>query len=157
MPAYSSLQDFINALNTGRTNITKCFDAFFSPASNVTGHARWNDFSTGNWSAGPPPWLSDLLLAPPTGEIGLSVPERDHVLKWPGPELEKARDAAVRAVSGSGVVPPKAPKFFWELSNGRTPQTLERVSSAGVPEIVFLSPRIAVRRKKADEVEVLDV
>jgi hypothetical protein len=157
MPAYSTVKDFVIALNTGRTHITKCFDAFFSPPSNVTGHADWGKFSTENWSSGPPLWLEPFLLS-----IGLSQPETNHVLNWPGPELEKARDAAVRAVSGSGIVTPKAPKFFWELSNARTPQTIERVSSAGVPEIVFLSPRTAVVVKHnvvtgKDEVEVHDV
>jgi hypothetical protein len=157
MPAYSTLKTFIDALNTGRTHITKSFDDFFSPTGNVTGHARWEAFLNGNWSSGPPPWLASVLTDPPPTGIGLTVPERDHVLKWPGPELERARDAAVRAVSGSGVVPAKAPKFFWELSNARTPQTLERVSSAGVPEIVFQSPRFAVRRTGPDQVEVHDV
>ena len=157
MPAYSTVKDFVIALNTGRTHITKCFDAFFSPPSTVTGHADWGKFSTENWSSGPPLWLEPFLLS-----IGLSQPETNHVLNWPGPELERARDAAVRAVSGSGIVPAKAPKFFWELSNGRTPQTIERVSSAGVPEIVFLSPRTAVVVKHnvvtgKDEVEVHDV
>jgi hypothetical protein len=157
MPAYSTLKDFVTALNSGRTHITESLDAFFSPATSVKAHAHWADFRDGDWTAALPPWLSGVLTGPPPAGIGLTAPESAHVLAWPGPELEKARDAAVRAVSGSGVVPAKAPKFFWELSTARTPQTLERVSSAGVPEIVFQSPRAAVRRTGSDQVEVHDV
>jgi hypothetical protein len=157
MPAYSTLKDFVEAIKTGKTHITRRFDLFFSPPAAVTGHPDWGKFSTENWSSGPPLWLGAFL-----DSIGLTPPEINHVLLWPGPELEKARDAAVRAVSGSGVVQGKAPKFFWELSNGLTPQTIERVSSAGIPEIVFLSPRTAVvithnAATNKDEVEVHDV
>ncbi|HET8943654.1 MAG TPA: hypothetical protein VFO59_02640 [Dehalococcoidia bacterium] len=157
MPAYSTMKAFVMAINTGRTHITESLDAFFSDPARVKNHSNWTDLSTGNWSSGPPPWLGQVLGAPvPNDGVGLTGPETAHVLAWPLPELEKARDAAVRAVRGTGVVPPKAPRFFWVLYPGTTPRTIERVSSAGDPEIVFQSPRAAVVME-GDEVFVRDV
>ena len=152
MPAYSTVQAFINAINTGKTHITQSLDSFFSNPAQVTGHGNWSDFVNSNWSAGPPAWLSGVL----DNDVGLTPPERNHVLAWPGPELEKARDAAVRAVDPPGQAPARAPKFFWELYRGPTPRTDLRVSSAGDPEIVFRSPRAAVVIE-GDEVFVRDV
>lgn len=152
MPAYSTLRDFVAAIKSGRTHITRSLDAFFSNLDQVTLHQKWTTLEKGNWSAKAPSWLEAVLIA----DVGLTAPEALHVVRWPSQELEKARDAAVRAVKGAGVVKGKAPKFFWELYNGTTPRTLERVSSAGVPEIVFQSPRAAVV-VKGDDVSVHDV
>lgn len=152
MPVYSTMRAFVQAINSGRTHITESLDRFFENPDSVRGHPHWPDLETGNWSGGPPDWLRRVL----SEEVKLTPPETNHVLAWPGPELERARDAAVRAVRGVGAVPPRAPKFFWELYNGSTPRTVERVSSAGGPEIVFKSPRAAVVME-GDEIFVRDV
>jgi hypothetical protein len=162
MPAYRAWKTFVTAIRTGRTHITESLDDFFSNANRVKQHINWPALETGNWSSGPPGWLLQVLQDPPTpgnppqSGVGLTPAEAAHVIAWPPQELEKARDAAVRAVKGAGVVTGKAPKFFWELYNGRTPRTVERVSSAGDPEIVFQSPRAAVV-VQGDEVFVKDV
>lgn len=156
MPAYSTVQTFIEALRTGTTPTTEALTQFFSDPERVRDHEQWTGFRDGNWSGGPPDWLSGVLAAPFPDGVGLGERERKHVLAWPGPELEVARAAAVRAVRGSGNAPARAPKFYWELYEGPGPRTEERVNAAGDPEIVFKSPRSAVVIE-GDEIFVRDV
>lgn len=135
MPAYTRLRTLVNALKTGRTHITDCLDAFFSDLDEARRDPNYADFVSGNWSSGPPTWLGDFL-----DRIHLKPEERDHVLRWPPSELEKARAAAAAAVTAS---PPVSPQFRWELYHGDDPLT--QPGSAPNHLILFRSPGSKLR------------
>lgn len=135
MPAFTKLKTFVNALKTGRTHITDCFDDFFKNPATVHSHPHFAAFSSGNWSGGTPTWLPGFL-----DSIGLTSAERDHVLAWPAAELETARAAAAGAV-----VAGQAPTFRWVLYDGAAPKSLARTGVAGNPEVLFQSPGASLR------------
>jgi hypothetical protein len=131
MPAYTHLRTFINALKSGRTHITDCLDEFFRDPAAVQGHARWAEFSAGNWSAGAPSWLGAFF-----DEIGLTSQERDHVLCYPAGELEKTRAAAAAATAANQLA-----TFRWGLYDGNAP----RATVHGGHRIRFESPGESLR------------
>lgn len=138
MPAYTNLRTFVNALKTGRTHITDCLDRFFKDLNKVQNHAHGVEFLDLNgvdWPSGPPPWLGAFL-----DEIGLTAPERDHVLHWPSEQLRRTRAAVVRAVTAG-----QSPTFRWGLYDGAAPLSVERTGTAGNPEVLFQSPGASLR------------
>jgi len=135
MPAYTNLRTFINALKTGRTHITDCLDRFFQDAATVQSHRRYAEFAAGDWSGGPPPWLGEFL-----DEIGLTPPEREHVLRWSPAELERTRATAAGAAAAG-----QAPTFRWGLHDGAAPLAVPRSGSRGNPEVLFQSPGASLR------------
>lgn len=146
MPAYTQLRTLIAALQTGETHITQCLESFFADPNDVTRDPNYSNFVGGNWSGGPPAWLGTFL-----DSIGLRPEERDHVLRWPPSELEKARAAAAAAVQAGQSV-----KFRWELYHGNDPVTEPSTTAALV---LFRSPGSKLRLTKVNygEVYVEDV
>jgi len=133
MPAFTKLRTFVNALKTGRTHITDCFDDFFQDPATVLAHPNFTAFST-VWSV-TPAWLPGFL-----DSIGLTPEERDHVLAWPLAELETARATAAGAVAAG-----QAPTFRWVLYDGAAPKSLARTGAGGNPEVLFQSPGASLR------------
>jgi hypothetical protein len=136
MPAYTKLRTFVNALKTGTTHITERLDEFFGDLNRIQTHLRFSEFVNGDWSAGAPAWLGPFLK----DEVGLTGPERDHVMQWPAAELEKARAAAAAAVQAG-----QSPTFRWVLYDGAAPNTVSRTDAAGKPQVLFQSPGASLR------------
>ena len=135
MPAYTKLKTFVNALKTGRTHITDCLDDFFRDLNRVQNHQHHGDLLSGDWHVALPIWLGGFL-----DEIGLTGPERDHVLLYPKRELERARAAAASAVAAGS-----SPTFRWGLYDGSEPLAVVRTGRGGNPEVLFQSPGASLR------------
>src|SRR2546426_10801189 len=111
MPPYSTLKTFVQALQTGRTNITECLERYFNNFPAVSGHPHFADLQQPGAVDRPmPAWARQVLRG-----AGMSDAEVSHIDRWPDGEKEKVRAAVVDAVQNT-----RRMRFAWELT-GRPP------------------------------------
>lgn len=147
MPARSSIQAFIEAVNSGQTKTTKVLNrllegktasyngAMLSDAAHL-GRANSLDQLQG--------WAKDELRKPGQNdpELALSDADLDHFDSWPPAEKEKVRRALAAAVGPAGG-PSRDIHFSWALYAGTGSATqLDPPDLAGTGDIrvTFLSP-----------------
>jgi hypothetical protein len=134
MPPYSSLRTFIQALTTGRTNITYVLEQMASDPScrERLGPevSRPSSFSHPISSA-----LHQELI-----QAGMTEPEVAHMERWPNEQKELVRSQIDAAWKSGGPI-----HFSWELHDGDDPATELRRDANQDVRIVFRSPRKGVR------------
>jgi hypothetical protein len=157
MPVYSSLRTFIDALKTRRTNITKTLDALLADPKQWRNSNEYtaiqNDYDLGDAKKRAFPDAIRIRLAN-TGLSnfpGLSTAELEHIEQWPKEQKEQVRVAVMHSIDHD-----KSIKFFWELHDGPEPQTVVNHLTGDRREVIFKSPRRALR-VRGDDVFVEDV
>jgi hypothetical protein len=134
MPAYSTLRDFVDAITTGETNITKRLTALSNSESKRRDH-RDKMAQPGLLNGTRfPGWLRGELL-----QGRLSEQELQHIERWPDPQKEIARTEVYAAWTESRPI-----YFSWELYPGDEPITEVRRDPNDDVRLVFKSPRKGV-------------
>ena len=142
------IQQFINALRTGKGTVAKALDDLFGlqaipkwkdPDSQLGPHLA--ELDSPAFAVNPlPQWAvdelkgkSDLVTEP------LNDDEIEHINDWPPSQKDRIRQAAWQAITSNRSV-----QFFWELWDGG--QTETKVQDAGSGEIIvtFRTPRTKV-------------
>lgn len=135
MPERSTIQSFINALQSGQTTITRGLQRLWderSTLSNITSKAATLALT---------PLDADVKTA--LGARGLGTTELDHIDEWPDVEKRKVRRALVVALNSN---PQRDVEFFWELYNGSASVAqIDNLHGPGTITVRFLSPRANVR------------
>ena len=142
------IQQFINALRTGKGTVAKALDDLFG----LQAIPKWQDpdsplgrhlaeLDSPAFAVNPlPRWAveeltgkSDLVTQP------LSDDEIGHINDWPPSQKDRIRQAAWQAITSNRSV-----QFFWELWDGGETET--KVHDAGTGEILvtFRTPRTKV-------------
>lgn len=132
MPPYTTLRDFISALNTGDTNITRVLELLCNDATQRTAHAA--DLAQPNKFDHFPDWFRTACI-----QHGMSTEEVDHIARWPNPQKETVRSHIDQAWKGS-----KPIHFSWELYDGADALSEVRRDSNQDVRVVFRSPRKGV-------------
>lgn len=126
MPAYTPIREFIDALKSGETNITKRLDYIFQnyaqvPAAATTAFAAWNPMA----SPAIPASVKDVLRH--AGDVGnlvdtnkLSAAEVDHLDALP-PALKSTLHGFISAALLAG----HALKFEWELHRAAADEAVQ--------------------------------
>ena len=142
------IQQFINALRTGKGAVARALDDLFGlqaiptwkdPKSPLGPHLA--ELDSPDFAVNPlPQWAVDELK----GKGGLvaqplSDEEIGHINGWPPKQKDRIRQAAWQAITSNRSV-----QFFWELWDGD--QTETKVHDAGTGEIIvtFRTPRTKV-------------
>lgn len=134
MPAYSTIRDFIDAITTGDTNITRSLAALSNDQSKRTAHQT--EMATPGLLNGPrfPEWLRTELI-----QGHLKDQELEHIERWPDSQKEIARVQVYSAWTENRPI-----QFSWELYSGDEPVTEIRRDPNQDVRLVFLSPRKGV-------------
>jgi hypothetical protein len=140
LPPYCSVRVFIEAINTGRTNVTRALDTLAATRS-LAAHADFATLSNeGALSSAPGAGSSALPAWAKSHLPGLSASELRHIDAWPDPQKELVRQALVAGIQGRNV------HFTWELHNGDADETqVEGLEGAGDVTVTFRSPRGRVK------------
>lgn len=140
MPPYCSMRVFIDALNTGRTNVTRALDTL-AATQGLAAHADFAALSSeGALSSAPGAGSSALPAWARSHLRGLSASELRHIDAWPDAHKELVRQALVAGIQGRKV------RFAWELHSGDADETqVEGLEGAGDVTVTFRSPRGRVR------------
>lgn len=142
------IQQFINALRTGKGPVTSALDDLFGPQA----VGQWKDPKTAlgshlgelenpAFAVNPlPQWAVDELQGK-SGLVGqaLSDDEIQHINDWPPGQKERIRDAACRAIASN-----RAVQFLWELRDCEQIETKVQDSGSGDIIITFRAPRTSV-------------
>ena len=134
MPAYSTLRDFIDAITTGDTNITRSLAALSNNEHKRS--ERRTEMATPGLLNGPrfPEWLRGELI-----QGNLKDKELEHIERWPDSQKEIAR-----AQVYSAWIENRPIQFSWELYSGDEPVTEIRRDPNQDVRLVFRSPRKGV-------------
>ena len=134
MPPYTTLRTFIEAISTGKTNITRSLEkATNDPARRAalaTAIAAKDAFNHPISRE-----IHDALI-----QAGMTQPEVDHIQRWPDDQKERIRSRLVD-VWGQN----KSIYFSWEIHSGPEPVTEITTDSSGDSFVAFRSPRAGVR------------
>jgi hypothetical protein len=141
MPERSSIQSFINALQSGQTTITRGLKQLWDDRAalpNITSRA------------------ATLTLTPLDAEVdaalrarGLATKEIDHINEWSNGEKVKVRRALVVALNSN---PQRDVEFSWELYNGSASVAqIDNLNGTGTIRVRFRSPRANIQTV-ADEI-----
>ena len=135
MPPYSSIRTFIDALSSGETNITRCFEKVTNDSAKRQAHAQ--ALAGVGVLNGPhlPSWLQNELI-----QSGMKQVELDHIERWPDSQKEVARVQVVAALTESRPI-----HFGWELYDGADPLCEVRRDANQDVSVVFRSPRIGLK------------
>ena len=129
MPPSTTIRHFINALKSGRTNITEALDGLFNDPAFL---ATYPQFATANFDAPLPDWARTALSS-----RNVSSDEIDHIDAWPGKEA--LRQQVLQALqAGAGL------QFFWEVHRGADEENVV-AAGAGNTTGTFRSPGNTVR------------
>jgi hypothetical protein len=134
MPPYSSLRTFIQALTTGRTNITYVLEQMASDPGckqRLAGEIA----QPGAFSHPISQTLHQELI-----QSGMTEPEVAHMERWPNEQKESVRTQIDSAWKNGQPL-----HFSWELHDGDDPATELRRDANQDVRIVFRSPRKGVR------------
>lgn len=135
MPAYSTLRTFINAVRTGRTNITETLDKLMTnPARHKLNTNELTLRQEHSLDAPLPDWMRRILKT-----AGMSDAEVSHLDIWPDDKKEEVRTVVVQAIDANLPV-----RFFWELHDGATPDNVISQREDGWT-VRFRSPAAGVR------------
>lgn len=139
------IQQFINALRTGKGTVAKALDELFGPQAipkwrdpNSSLGSHLAELDSPAFAINPlPKWAVDELK----GRSGLvtqplSDKEIQHINDWPPNQKDRIREAAWQGISSN-----RAVQFFWELWDGS--QTDTKIHDAGAGDIIvtFRTPR----------------
>ncbi len=173
MPPGTTIQKFIDALKTGKTNTTKVLDLLGTAANLATyTTATWTDGITIATHLATVGALNALTTVPSVGHLpdwaeaelinkaGAAIPpltltpdELLHIGRWPDPEKEKVRIALYKAITNGLNV-----HFFWEIyyDGGTDTQIIDPDTTGGIT-IKFRSPAANIRLTQvagADDITV---
>ena len=114
MPAYTPIREFIDALRSGQTNMTKRLEYLVTNWGAIPQSVKDN-FQTGSLHPAFPPSVRDLLKG--TGYTGpmattnpLKEEEVTHMEEWVEAEKNSVREWILAAVQAGQPI-----QFFWEL------------------------------------------
>lgn len=144
MPPSSSVKDFIDALRTGKTKITKTLDHYFRAPASLSQPIKdafdntWNDLPTD---------LETEMLKHPSPGIGVDPEDIAHINQWDKVQLNDVRKALKTAIQNNTKV-----EFFWEVHSDKNQKEQTDTSQAGV--IIFRSHREKVKIKKPTTGEI---
>lgn len=135
MPAYSTLRDFIDAITTGDTNITRSLASLSNDETKRRAHR--NQMATPGLLNGQrfPEWLRVELI-----QGRLKDKELEHIERWPDSQKEIARAQVYSAWTESRPI-----HFSWELYSGEEPVTEVRRDTNQDVRLIFRSPRKGVK------------
>ena len=142
------IQQFINALRTGKGTVAKALDDLFGlqaipkwkdPKSPIGPHL--GELDKPAFAVNPlPKWAVDELKGK-SGLVTQPLSDDDirHINDWPPNQKDRIRQAAWQAITSN-----RSLQFFWELWDGD--QTETKVHDAGTGEIIvtFRTPRTKV-------------
>ncbi len=134
MPPYTTLRDFISALSTGSTNITRVLEDLANDGTLRADPAAGADINRQNGFDRLPGWFSTACV-----QRGMSQEEVDHIAAWPGPEKETVRSQIAAAWSQNSPI-----RFSWELHEGDDALSEVRRDQNQDVRVVFRSPRKGV-------------
>jgi hypothetical protein len=140
MPVGSTMGEFLQALRTRRTKITKVLDQLFTnpgPLGPPNPHPLFAWLSGGNALDQPLPQQARNFL----GGLGLSPAELAHIDNWPPQQKDQVRAKLITAIAGNRNV-----HFSWRLLAGPDEVTdIEDPDAAGEITITFRNPERKVR------------
>ncbi len=146
MPPKSSIQTFIDAVNTGQTNTTRALEVIGTNLAAYSGFAAALA-TPGALKADPstgllPAWAGAVLSGVGVGALALTPAELLHIGAWPDAEKEKVRAALYQAMQAGNAV-----HFSWQLYPGA--DSISHVDNlpGGDFKVTFLSPQSKVRVK----------
>ena len=133
MPDKTTVKEFVTALQTRKTHITRALDDLFKNPAALRGSALHKNLGSrvGALDGPLPGWARRELL---TRKV--SRAEINHVNRWPNGHKRRVRRALVDAIRTGRRV-----QFFWELHRGQTEGTEITTAGKGVITIVFRSPQ----------------
>lgn len=134
MPPYTTLRDFLSALSTGMTNITRVLELLANDANMRRDPTAIRDMGTQNSFDNLPVWFSTACI-----QRGMSQDEVNHIAAWPNPQKEIVRSQIDQAWKGS-----KPIHFGWELYDGADALSEVRRDPNQDVRVVFRSPRKGV-------------
>ncbi len=134
MPIGSSMTEFLEARNTGKTNIAKVLDGLFGNPSAFRNHQLFGLLNTPRAFDGSLPQDVRAFLS----AWGLSEKELNHIDDWPGSQKEKIRRKLIDAIQAQANRPVQ---FFWKLNHGTSEETdiVDPDANGGIT-ITFRSP-----------------
>lgn len=142
MPGGSSIQQFIDDLKEGQSNITRKFNLLFGVNPGL-----YNSAPAGSDEALAVAWLRDPAASSHTLDyyaskvlllVGVLPKDLDHINKWPDREIDKATKQMAKAIDHD-----QPCHFSWELYEGNKEVTkvIKPVRANQAGEVVFRSPR----------------
>ena len=133
MPPFTTLRDFISALATGDTNITRVLEELANDAGMKSAHQA--DMRVAGTFDPLPSWFTDACA-----QHNMSPEEIQHLSVWP----EQQRDS-VRAQISEAWEQNRPIHFSWELHEGDNALSeVRRDQNTQDVRIVFRSPRKGV-------------
>lgn len=134
MPPYTTLRDFISALSTGSTNITRVLEDLANDANLRRDPAATADIGRQNGFDQLPGWFSTACV-----QRGMTQPEVNHIAAWPNPQKETVRSQIAAAWSQNAPI-----HFSWEIHEGDDALSEVRRDQNQDVRVVFRSPRKGV-------------
>ena len=136
MPPFTTLRDFISALATGDTNITRVLERLANDSILQADAEARASISSPNGFQELPPWFVTACI-----QRGMSQEEVDHIAVWPNLQKEVVRSQIATAWG-----PPVQPiHFSWELYEGDDALSeVRRDQDTAHVRVVFRSPRKGV-------------
>ena len=151
MPEPSTIEDFVEAIRTGESEVTKrltylwnnygtldqkakdAIDGFLAGAPNHKYHPKLDDP------------IVDLLTNSSYGPHALESKHINHIEKWPPSEKNKVRSELQSAGVGT------AAEFWWEVFRDSSPAAASKTAFASGPplEFVFQTPGGRVKKTPA--------
>lgn len=135
MPPYTTLRDFISALASGDTNITRVLELLANDGKMKTDPAASADIGRPNSFDQLPEWFNTACI-----QRGMTQPEVNHIAAWPNPQKETVRSQIAAAWSENRPI-----RFGWELHAGDEAASEVRRDPDQTVRVVFRSPRKGVR------------
>lgn len=141
MPPFSKIQTFVEALRTGRTNMTESLDRLMTNPSRHQRHPRFSEITSAHALDTLPAWVRQLLR-----DHRMTDPEMDHIDAWPNDQKELVRQKMVAAVQTGRQV-----HSWWRLHDGATSVSdIQDPDAAGDITITFRSPRQGLKVSNGD-------
>jgi hypothetical protein len=134
MPPYTTLRDFISALATGDTNITRVLEQLANDATLRKDVNATASINKPNGFDDLPGWFSTACV-----QRGMNEDEVNHIAAWPNPQKETVRSQIAAAWSQNRPI-----HFSWELYEGDDALSELRRDPDSEVRIVFRSPRKGV-------------
>lgn len=135
MPPYTTLRDFISAVQTGRTNITRVLGELANSDEMKNDAAARADINR-QWGFDTlPDWFRTACA-----QHGMSQDEITHIGAWPREQKDVVRAQIATAWSQPGATI----HFSWEIYDGSDGHSEVRRDANSEVRVVFRSPRKGV-------------
>lgn len=135
MPPYSTLRDFIGALSTGETNITRVLERVSNDEAKRTQYLPLIS-APGAFNGYIPEWVCTEFR-----QAGMKDAEIEHIQqRWPDSQKETVRAQLYAAWTQKRPI-----HFSWELFDEEDPRSEVRRDANQDVRVVFRSPRKGVR------------